>query len=298
MTATPGAIIAGYDGSDRGQDALALGRRLAKASGDRLVVTCIHPQEAAHSLGALDTEWVAYLREQATETIEEAKAVPGAPEGVDTAYEIRGAFSASRGLDGLAEEYDADTIVIGSGRRAARRRARPGSTGHRLLQGSASAITVAPRNYRDTSSDTLARIGCAYIDTPDGQVALQRAISLAERSGASLHLFTVSARRAERFAPLVGQDVEDGYLLEAGAGFQAALDRAAASVPDGVEAQATLLTGDVAEALGALDDRDIDLLVCGSRGYGPVSRVLLGGVSARLIRHAATPVLVVPRSAA
>ena len=40
---------------------------------------------------------------------------------------------------------------------------------------------------------------------------------------------------------------------------------------------------------------DVDVLVCGSRGYGPVRRVLLGGVAARLIRRAAAPVVVVPR---
>lgn len=296
MTSQPGAIIVGYDGSDRGQDALVLGRRLAQASGDRLVVTSIHPQEAAHSLGALDAEWVAYVREQAKETIEEAKQFPGAPDGVETVYEVRGASSASRGLDGLAEEYGADTIVVGSGRRSARHRARPGSTARRLLQGSASAIVVALRNYREAPAGPLARIGCAYLETPDGHVALQRAIGLAQQSGASLHLFTVSARRAERFAPLLGDDAEDGYLLEARAGLQGGLDYALESVPDGVEAQASLLTGDVVGALSALDERDIDILVCGSRGYGPVGRVFLGGVSERLIRHAAVPVFVVPRS--
>ncbi len=294
---TPGAIIVGYDGSDRGEDALVLGRRLARTSGDRLVVTTIHPQEAAHSLGALDTEWVAYLREQATETIEGAKRFPGAPEDIETTYEVRGASSASRGLDGLAEEYDADTIVVGSSRRAARRRARPGSTAQRLLHGSASAVSVAPKGYRESTADPLARIGVAYLDTPDGQVALQCAVALAQHSGASLHLYTVSARRAERFAPLVGDEAEDGFLLEARAGLQHALDQARASVPEGIDAHATLLTGDVADALGALDDRDIDFLVCGSRGYGPVSRVLLGGVSERLIRRASVPMLVVPRSA-
>jgi nucleotide-binding universal stress UspA family protein len=51
------------------------------------------------------------------------------------------------------------------------------------------------------------------------------------------------------------------------------------------------------DELAALDDREIDLLVCGSRGYGPVRRVLLGGVSSRLIRRAACPVVVVPRCA-
>jgi nucleotide-binding universal stress UspA family protein len=64
-----------------------------------------------------------------------------------------------------------------------------------------------------------------------------------------------------------------------------------------VPATGELLEGDVVDELAALDDREVDLLVCGSRGYGPVRRVLLGGVSSRLIRRAACPVVVVPRCA-
>jgi nucleotide-binding universal stress UspA family protein len=37
--------------------------------------------------------------------------------------------------------------------------------------------------------------------------------------------------------------------------------------------------------------------VIGSRGYGPLHSVLLGGVSGRVIRDAACPVIVVPRGA-
>ena len=37
------------------------------------------------------------------------------------------------------------------------------------------------------------------------------------------------------------------------------------------------------------------MLVIGSRGYGPVRRVLLGGVARKLIRRAACPLVVVPR---
>lgn len=40
-----------------------------------------------------------------------------------------------------------------------------------------------------------------------------------------------------------------------------------------------------------------DLLACGSRGYGLVRQVLLDGVSSRLVRAAACPVVVTPRSA-
>jgi nucleotide-binding universal stress UspA family protein len=55
-----------------------------------------------------------------------------------------------------------------------------------------------------------------------------------------------------------------------------------------------LLEGDVVDELAALE---VDLLVCGSRGYGPLRRVLLGGVSRRLIRRACSPLVMVPRGA-
>jgi nucleotide-binding universal stress UspA family protein len=42
----------------------------------------------------------------------------------------------------------------------------------------------------------------------------------------------------------------------------------------------------------------VDLVVCGSRGYGPIQSVLLGGVSHRLLRESRAPVIVVPRGAA
>jgi hypothetical protein len=38
----------------------------------------------------------------------------------------------------------------------------------------------------------------------------------------------------------------------------------------------------------------VDLLVVGSRGHGALHRLLRGSTVARLVRHAACPVLVVP----
>ena len=73
----------------------------------------------------------------------------------------------------------------------------------------------------------------------------------------------------------------------------ASLQKAAGSV-GGTDADWRLLTGDVVEALSELDE--VDVLFCGSRGYGPARRVLLGGVSTRLVRGARRPVVVVPRS--
>jgi nucleotide-binding universal stress UspA family protein len=58
------------------------------------------------------------------------------------------------------------------------------------------------------------------------------------------------------------------------------------------------LHGDPARALAEEAGKGIDLMVLGSRGYGPVGRVLLGGVSTALVRMAPCSLLIVPRSVA
>jgi nucleotide-binding universal stress UspA family protein len=42
---------------------------------------------------------------------------------------------------------------------------------------------------------------------------------------------------------------------------------------------------------------DLDLLVVGSRGYGPLRAVLLGSVSTPVVRSAQSPLVVLPRGA-
>jgi basic amino acid/polyamine antiporter, APA family len=87
-----------------------------------------------------------------------------------------------------------------------------------------------------------------------------------------------------------------GFALRARESFQASLDSAVSSVAAetaGLTVTASLLVGNVVHLLSDL--RDVDLLFCGSRGYGPMRRVLLGGVSSRLVRRASAPVVVVPR---
>jgi nucleotide-binding universal stress UspA family protein len=79
---------------------------------------------------------------------------------------------------------------------------------------------------------------------------------------------------------------------------QADLDAAVRGLPAGVKAVAEVLVDDdVVDALADLPGQGTDLLICGSRGYGPVRQVLLGGVSSRVVRAAAYPVMIVPRGA-
>jgi nucleotide-binding universal stress UspA family protein len=290
----PGKIVIGFDGTDSGEDALALGMLLARATRAVPLVAVVHPQEYPIGVGRVDAEWVAFMHEQAEQLLGRARRLLGEDAVAD--YREVSAPSESRGLHELAEQERAGLVVVGSSHRAPLGRTWPGSTGDRLLQGSACPVAVAPRGLRERPPEGLGTIAVAFLDTPEAHRALEVAVELAERVGARLRLVSVMPRPAEVLMPVVGRDAEEAFVASTRELFQRALDQAVARVGDQVEAAAELLEGDVVDSLATLDRRDADLLVCGSRGYGPVRRVLLGGVSSRLLRRSALPLLVVPRS--
>jgi len=283
-------IVVGHDGSDSGDDASVLGAQLAASTGEELVVVSVYPEENPIGIGRVDAEWVAYMREQAEAHSAEAQRFLS---GVEATYRVVGSHSAAHGLDDVAEETGASMIVVGSDRRGPRRRVRTGSTGDRLLHGAACPVAVAPRGMRERrTGDRVTRIGVAYVDSPEALQALDVAAELAKKTGASLTLYTVVAPRAE-FSPIAGRASEDSLMVAVRESVRESLDRALESLD--IEAADELLEGDVVDELASLDERECDLLVCGSRGYGPVRRVLLGGVLRKLTRRASCPVVVVPR---
>jgi len=289
------SIVIGHDGSDSGDDGATLGAQLAHATGETPIIVAVYPEENPIGAGRVDAEWVAYMRQQAEEVREHARRFLEG-RGVQAEYRVVGSSSAAHGLDDIAEAESASMIVVGSSPRGARRRISPGSTGERLLHGAICPVAVAPRGMRERPPDTpVQRIGVAYIDSPEAGEARRVAAELAAATNATLTLYTVVGPRSEVVAPVIGRDAEISFLKSVREGARAALDEALAALPEGVTATAELLEGDVIDELASLDEREIDVLVMGSRGYGPVRRVLLGGVARKLIRRAACPLIVVPR---
>jgi nucleotide-binding universal stress UspA family protein len=152
-------------------------------------------------------------------------------------------------------------------------------------------VALAPRGYTRSALRTIA---VGFVDSPEGHAALVAAHALAARKGAQLRVvaavhptggFDREAGKPER-----GHRLQGRHRLEA----QAALDQAVAALPAGAEAEGELHVDDPAEVLLRISEH-VDLLVCGSRGYGPLRSVLLGGVSRRLVDGAHCPVLVLPR---
>ena len=286
-----GPVVVGFDGGTSGGDALALAGYAAQTLGVPLIVTVVHPAPAALGSGRVDAEWVADRHRAADRVLDNARALlEGSTAEVE--YRLVASSSAAHGLTDVAEQTDAAALVVGSGRHAPRERLLPGSTAERLLAGSRCPVGVAPAGMR-TPPGELNRIGVAYVDTPDGRAALDEAARLARRTGAPLRLYTVVAESDATLPFLIGDDVERAFLETARETYEHALSRAAEAVPD-VATDWRVIGGDVVDTLAELDE--VDVLFCGSRGYGPTRRVLLGGVSTRLIRRARRPIFVVPRS--
>jgi len=132
-------------------------------------------------------------------------------------------------------------------------------------------------------------IAVAYDDTAEAKAALARAEELAIACRATIVVLTVSAppavvAGAAGYAPAIP--------LEAGS----IVTKTIKSVDERLAATGRALSGVPGAAIvEACEEAGADLLVAGSRGYGPLKRVLLGSVSTQLMHQAPCPVLVVPR---
>jgi nucleotide-binding universal stress UspA family protein len=284
-------VIVGYEGEPTGRDVMAFAQRWAKAGGDQLTVVTVYQGSAPLGAGHVDAEWVAYGRDEADRLLDEARALTHA--GIKARYVRVASGSAAHGLHDLLEgpENDTPLIVLGSRRTKGLRSTYPGSTAERLLQGSPVPVAMVPWGFGETEDAAIAKIAVAYVDTDDGHIALDHAGRMAIHLNAQLEVLTVVPDT--RVVPTLGDFKR--FAADQRATYQATLDAALQKLPPEVKATTRLLDGPVVDALADIRPEEADVLVCGSRGYGPVRRVLLGGVSSRVLRHARVPVIVVPR---
>jgi nucleotide-binding universal stress UspA family protein len=286
MAVTGARIVVGWDGSDRSRDALALARLLRKPGGATLVVACVYPYEPlATSVGA---------RDPAEPGREDALAKLADAEVADYEHRILPSSSAAHGLQNVARDEGAELIVVGSTHRGRLGRVVPGSVGERLLHGAPCAVAVAPLGYGREPPGALGRIGVAVDGSPASQAALASAVGLARAREAELRVLTV----VEWINPAAQTFIRTSYeeaIDQLRAARQGALERALTGVPAEVRVVGRLLEGDDPVRALCRAAEELDLLVLGSRGYGPIRHVFLGGVSGGVLSGAPCPVLVTPR---
>jgi len=285
-----GPIVIGYDGTDRGADALALGARLADAL-DAPIVVASAVADPNGLLGVAELERMS--EERAGESLRRA-AETLAPRDVETA--IVCGFSAGHALNDFAEDERPAALVIGSSHRGRIGQVLLGSVGESLLSGAPCPVAVAPHGYATRAPHDAMRVGAAVDGSAPAAAALGAAERLADGLAAELAVIAVAPSHAPDLGgALVGvlaRDEPDHTAADDR--LEAILDDAAATLDAGRHIRRRLLHGDPAPAL-ARECQRLDVLVVGSRQYGPLRRALLGGVSRELSRTAPAPLLVVPQ---
>ena len=289
-----GPIVVGYSGSDESRDAIALTRELAGLLHAPVVSVSVITS------APLETDlrtFTADLRDRAEHLKAEAL---DALSGLDEVEAISTpAPSPARELDRIAGQRHAVMVVLGSTHRGALGRVVPGTVADRLLAGGRCPVAVAPRGLA-SSTVRFSRIGVAFDGSPEARVALTEAARLARAAGASLDLLAVVNPvmpaelpwAAQGYAglavsPRITREQVDHTWSCAGKAVQEL-------VPDEVRATIQVVEGMPTEVL-LERSKQVDLLLVGSRGYGPLGRVLMGSVSTALVRECACPVIVTPR---
>jgi nucleotide-binding universal stress UspA family protein len=287
-------IIVGVDESAGSADAIALASSLARMTGAELMFVNVFPYDT-HPSRAINAEFEAYLRQDSHELLERVRSAHG-----DEAVEVRAVPnpSAAHGLHALAEQVDASLIVVGSTHTGRAGRVLPGSTAERLLHGSPCPVAIAPKGYASRTPHEAAIIGCGYDGTSAARGALTTAHLIARASGARLRVIRAFKPLAydvppQKGVPMGGVPSYNDQLHDRAT---AELEDAVAELDGEPRGEPFFAVGNAAEILAAASE-DLELLVVGSRGYGPLHSVLVGGVAGRVAREAACPVLVLPRKA-
>jgi nucleotide-binding universal stress UspA family protein len=273
-------VIVGVDQRDGGREAIALAR-LFVAEGGELTLAYVYRGDPYVWRGS-SPPYEASESERVRELLEEARDEAG----IDAQIRWRGSSGVGRGLHELAEEVGADLLVVGSSRRGLLGRVLLGDDTRAALNGAPCAVAIAPAGFAPHAAG-IREIGVGYNESPESEQALEVARKLAAEHGARVSALETIAIPEYVLAagPAAPEDALESVVEDARARIAALGD---------VEPHAVY--GHPAEEL-ALYSASTDLLVVGSRSYGPIGRLIHGSTSQRLARTARCPLLVLTRAA-
>jgi nucleotide-binding universal stress UspA family protein len=271
-------VLVGVDGGAGGRDAIALTQQLAPRA--RRALAHVYSTGRMPKRGTVLA--LPFDTEDSQRLLEAEKMAAGLNAELITTPRV----PPGRGLHELAAHRGVDLLVVGSSRHAGMGHVLMGDDARGALNGAPCAVAIAPRGYAQHPRP-LRRIGVGYDGSEESRFALAIAREITVHGEAVRALWVASPRAVRRAAEptVAGSDA-----------IRVALDRRIARLRElpGVDGSATY--GDVRQELAAFS-QELDLLVTGSRGRGPLGRLVHGSVSSYLVRHAACALLVLPRPA-
>ncbi|ELY47206.1 universal stress protein [Natronorubrum bangense] len=142
----------------------------------------------------------------------------------------------------------------------------------------------------DTAADALRSVLVPTDGSDAAEAALERAIAIADREGATVHVLTVMDTTS---GPL-SFGIDDIHELE-DVKERLVADLAASADDHDIDVTGAVRRGRPAEEIITYAaEHDIDQIVLGRTGRGAVTEALLGSTADQVVRTATVPVLVVP----
>jgi nucleotide-binding universal stress UspA family protein len=278
-------VLAATDGSEHGLFAVVSGASCAQHSAATLNVVAV-AESVIMPLGAeaapyADHTYSEELRRVVLAQIEEA--------GIsDARLNLREGLAAPT-ITQVAEEVDADLIIVGAHPRPAVARFLVGSTAERVIRLAHRPVLVATEARRDH----FKRILVAVDLSEQSRRVLETAVGVAVGCGAELKALYVQERLTPMLLEAALIDVK-----ETRHNARSELKKSLSSLPLPSE---LLVSREEREGhagreiLHAADEWNADLVVMGSHGFGFFNRLLLGSISVYVLRHGHRATLVVPR---
>jgi nucleotide-binding universal stress UspA family protein len=279
-------IAVGVDGSPQGRDAVTLGALIANATAAELMLVRVLPDPSAPLLTVSDPKREA----QAALTELRDSIAPGARIATETDLSVPSA------LQRVVRRERCELLVVGSSRRGADGRVRIGTCTRHLLSSLDCALAIAPRGMERHQHRELRKIGVGYDAGPESEAAFSLAGSLAAAADAELHVRAVVDDRVRTLVrsalgSLVATEWTDVIARE-----KERLRNLTVAAAQAIDpyVYAHVLPGHPSEVLLSLSS-EVDLIVVGSRRWGPIARLVLGSTGEAVVHDAACPVLAVPR---
>jgi len=213
---------------------------------------------------------------------------------------VKADLSPGRALCHAIAEEHADLLVLGSSRKLPDGCAGTGRTGRQALHGAQCAVALAAHGIAGSGGGdafALRRIVVGCDGSPEAEAAFGLARSLAGAAGAELVAAGIVDDRLPATAAPAGMAVELVQWDELVAAHRERTERLLGELAQrapGIVIE--LRIGDPAEELAAVA-AGADLLVVGSRRWGPFARLVVGSTGEELVRDAPCSLLLVPRPA-
>jgi nucleotide-binding universal stress UspA family protein len=279
-------ILLGYAGDRAGRDAAMLAAELASLSDGKLtVVFPYHPLFTSNSADVAEERVRSEL----------AALLPDCAPLRDAHYRWSNASWPIRALHELAEYEHSELIVFGAAPERPERRHM--SLMERMVHGAPCAVALAPAGYADRPQHARRRVGVGFADTVEGSAAISLAQQIAACAQGDLCVIACAGLSPTLAAYASASPELPRAEAEIEAEMRMSAERAIAELAPDQRAVLEVRRGDPCRLLIEAS-QSLDLLVLGSRAYGPLRHALLGSVSAGVMRGAQCPVLVSPRGTA